>query len=156
MLQLEVASLREGVSHSGMLITGHHIASVGLFFFGGESFSLSELDPDIGEEIDDAWPDLLLFLNAGVVIAKNYQWTERGFGEGYPQLVRAGEDSLMLFAASLITLISDRSVQVEDPSFLEVHIGLGEANSWSGEHRAFGLTRPVAGRVPLWSKTGDV
>jgi hypothetical protein len=156
MLQLEVASLREGISHSGMLITGHHIASAGLFFFGGESFSLNELDADIVDEIDDAWPDILLFLNAGVVVAKNYQWSETGFGEGCLNLVRAGEDALMLFAASLITLISDRSVQVEDPSFLEVHIGLREPSSWSDEHRAFSLTRPVAARVPLWSKTDDV
>lgn len=155
MLQLEIASLREGVSHSGMLITGHHIASAGLFLFGGESFSLNELNADIADDIDDAWPDILLFLNAGVVVAKNYEWTETGFGEGHLHLVR-GEDSLMLFAAALITLISDRSVQVEDPSFLEVHIGLREPSSWSDEHRAFCLTRPVAARVPLWSKTHDI
>jgi hypothetical protein len=153
MLQLDIASLREGVSHSGMLITGHHIASAGLFFFGGESFSLEELDADIASDIDDAWPDILLFLNAGVVVAKNYEWTETGFGEGHLHLVRAGEDSLMLFAAGLLTLINDRSVQVEDPSFLEVHIGLQEQSSWSAEHRVFELTRPVAARVPLWSKT---
>jgi len=157
MLQLEVASLREGISHSGMLIASHHIASAGLFFFGGESFSLKNLSEDIVEEMDDAWPDLLLFLDAGLVIAKNYQCDEGGFGgEGYVQLARAGEDSLMVFAASLMTLVSERSVQVENPSFLEMHIGLGEPSAWSSEHRRFRLTRPVAGRVPLWTRAGDV
>jgi hypothetical protein len=33
MLQLEVASLREGVPHGGMMMMSHHIASAGLFFF---------------------------------------------------------------------------------------------------------------------------
>jgi hypothetical protein len=104
--------------------------------------------------MDDAWPDVLLFLDAGVVVAKNYQSAEDGFGgEGYVRLLRAGEDSLMIFAASLMTLISERSVQVEDPSFLEMHIDL---DAWSGEYRTFRLGRPVAGRIPPWSKARSV
>ena len=35
--QLEVAALCEGVAHSGMLLARHHIASAGVFFFGGQS-----------------------------------------------------------------------------------------------------------------------
>ena len=156
MLQMEVASLREGTPHSGMLVTHHHIASAGVFLFGGESFSLNDLDNDIMEDVDDSWPDILVFVNAGVVVAKNYEPTEQGFGEGHLSLVRAGEDSLMIFAASLMTLISERSVQVEDPSFLELHIGLGEQTLPRSEHRIFHLTRPVAGRIPLWSTARDI
>jgi hypothetical protein len=97
----------------------------------------------------------LLFLNAGIVVIKNYEATDTGFGNGNLRLIRAGEESLMIFFASLMSLINARSVQVEDPSFLELYVGFEESDSSGDERLDFELFRPVPERVPLWSKADE-
>src|SRR5262245_21213245 len=57
MLQLEVAALKHGHRHDGMLIGRHHTASAGFFFRGGQDFKLSDLAPKLIETMDDSWPD---------------------------------------------------------------------------------------------------
>lgn len=156
MLEVEVISLRDGVPHDGMVMARHHIASAGFFFFGGQTFALEDLEPAVTSSVDDAWPDVLVFLDAGLVVIKRYERADAAFGgHGHLELIDAGDESLMVFAAFLMTLISERSVQVEDPSFLEQHLVLGEFG-FPVTQRRFSLTRPVAGRTPLWRRSGDV
>jgi len=69
MLQLDVAALKSGERHEGMLIARHHIASAGFVFRGGQEFTLSSLQSEFVDDMDNGWPDLMLFLDAGLVIA---------------------------------------------------------------------------------------
>jgi len=147
MLQLEVQSLRAGVPHDGMLHTTAHVATAAFFFFGGQSVSLPQLIRSCDGEVDDSWPDIVLFLEAGKLILKRY--SDDG-GKGYLELYDLGEDALLVFAASAFAFISERSVQVENPAFLEAHVDTLQCVDPTDAH-SFRLTRPPAsrGRVPI-------
>ena len=67
MLQLEVASLISGEEHSGMVITGHHVATGAIVLYGGQTLSERSLDHYIIQHADDAWPDILLLLGRVVI-----------------------------------------------------------------------------------------
>jgi hypothetical protein len=150
MIQLEIAALKAGHPHRGMMIGRHHTATAGFFFRGGQEFKLSALAPACIETMDESWPDILVFLDAGVVIGKEYDPAPDGFGgTGHLTQVLAGDDSLLVFAVALMSLINARSVQVEDPSFLGTYVPIGELCE-EMESAIFPLTRPVAGRTPLW------
>lgn len=150
MLQLEVASLAHGVEHSGMIIAGHHIATGAVVLFGGQAFSATSLNEQIVLDADDAWPDILLLLEQGKIVLKRYVRDDRGWsGEGWLEFVEAGEDALLVFTAALLGLITERSVHVEDPFYLAHYTGsiMQELQSTT---LPFPITRPVAGRTPLW------
>lgn len=152
MLQLEIGSLMHSEQHSGMMIAGHHIATGAIALFGGQTFSLEALDDQALEDVDDAWPDILLLLEQGKVVLKHYAKREDPFmsGEGWLEFVEAGEDALLVFTAALLGSVTERSVHVEDPFYLAQYARnvLGGLRS---SKVSFPLTRPVPGRTLLWS-----
>lgn len=107
---------------------------------------MSDLSSDIADKMDDNWPDLLIFLEAGLVISKHYD-SDRG--SGYAVQMTAGENALLVFAAGLMGLINERSVLVEDPSYFATYLSLTDLCEET-DFREFHLTRPPAGRTPLW------
>jgi hypothetical protein len=152
MLELEVASLRQNKEHGGMLIKGHHIATAAIMLYGGNTFSPSILkDDDSLMRVDDSWPDALLLLEQGKVIVKHYDQDvdSRMGGEGHVEFMEAGEDALLVFTAALLGLITERSVQVEDPLYLAQYVS-HRMRRIPNEFIKFPLTRPVPGRMPLW------
>lgn len=152
MLRLEVASIRTGRPHDGILKSGPHIATSALFFRGGQAFTLADLDAALIDDADESWPDITLFLEAGKVVLKQYEETEDDFPTtGYLELIEAGEDSLFVFAASLLAAISSRSVAVEDPTFLATHVDIDQLREGS-ETREFRLTRFAPSSIPLWHR----
>lgn len=152
MLQLEVASLRQNKEHAGMIIKGHHIATAAIMLYGGKTFSPSILEEnDSLRHVDDAWPDALLLLEQGKVIVKHYEQDENSYmgGEGSLEFMEAGEDALLVFTAALLGLVTERSVQVEDPLYLAQYVSQ-LMRRIPNEFIKFPLTRPVPGRSPLW------
>jgi hypothetical protein len=151
-LRLEIASLRAGVPHEGLLQSSPHIATSAIFFRGGQTFSLADLPAQMVEDADEAWPDLVLFLEAGKVVIKQYADSEDNFPTtGYLETLNAGPNALLVFSASLLAAISARSVQVEDPTFLARHIDIEDYRDGK-EQRDFRLTRFAPSRVPLWPR----
>jgi hypothetical protein len=151
MLQLDVAGLKQGLTHSGILSLKPRIATGAIFLFGGGAFSLDTVVKEVGEdEIQDSWPDLLLLLEAGLVVIKEYdQESESMNGQGYLRLFDAGQDALLVFTAMLLGLITDRSFQVEDPLYLVEYI-TNLLSSLPLTQKEFPVFGPLPGRVPLW------
>lgn len=156
MLQLEVASLREGLTNEGMLLNQHRIATSAIILHGGQSFTLASLADSIIDSIDSSWPNIMLLLESGIVIKKTY--TQKEIEEngkfyqvdaGYLELLKCGEDSLAIYTAELLASITERSVHVEDPFYFEKYLfpllaGIDK------DQIEFRLRRPIPKRIPLW------
>jgi len=116
-LKAQVYSLASGEPLEGILHSKHHIATGAFVFKGGSDFKLSKLTKKEVENADDAWPDILILLEAGKVIVKQYD-----DNEPYIELIECGEDSLLVFTSYLLSKLSERSVNVEDPFYLSKYV----------------------------------
>lgn len=150
-LEQQVLSLQQGTRLHGMLITHHHVGTAAIFLKGGFSLVADTLTEEDIRDVDDAWPDALLLLEAGRVIVKQYIPDPEGFGgKAFLNFFDLGEDALLVFTAVLLWLVSERSVQVEDPLFLVSYVrdleGLTPVASVP-----FPIIRPVPQRAPVFS-----
>ena len=146
MLQLDVAALKEGVGHSGMLYVQHRIGTAAIFLSGGaNALSNGDLSGVPLDEIDDSWPDALLLLEPGRVILKN-QDNEGGAALHFFDLE---QDALLLFTNALLRLISERSVLTEGAFFLDPYASVVIDSPPTSE-----VPFPIHGwapqRIPLW------
>ncbi len=149
-IEVELHALQHNRGHDGILLSQPHTATAGFFFFGGSNFDLDFVKDEWLDNADDSWPDVLILLEPGIVVAKHYVTGDTFLsGEGYLEFIDAKEDCLLVYTAALIALMNERSVQVEDPNYLSIHIQ-GILSNLTAQTTTFSLTRPAPGRVPLW------
>lgn len=117
MLNHKVDSLIAGENTEGMIISKPHIATGAVIFRGGKTFTIDSISKEMVDKADDFWPDIMILLEAGKVIIKQYDDDMVGTN-AYIEFFEAGDEALLLFTSSLLGLISDRSVNVEDPFYL--------------------------------------
>jgi len=149
-LAAQVDSLRGAGQYEGMLKAQHHVATAGVFLRGGATIdaSFAAKQDEIGNGIDDEWPDILLLLEAGRVVTKDYdRESETG---GVLRFFDLGEDALVFFTSGLLTLMGDRSVQFEAPLDL-LRYALPVRPDFVAEV-PFRLSRPAPMRRPIWSR----
>lgn len=150
-LEFEVTALKTGQPYQGMVIKSHHIATSAIVFYGGQTLRADTVPEDILRDADDLWPDALLLLDVGRVILKRYEKIEGSYmsGLGFLDFIDAGEDSLAIYTAALLGLITERSVHVEDPFYLAQYLE-SLIQSLPCVSIEFPLTHPVPGRVGFW------
>jgi hypothetical protein len=107
MLRQQVASLSEEIVHEGMLKAPHQIGTAAVFLTGGQTFTSSWITPAICEDIDNDWPDVLLLLEPGRVVIKNYEAAGGFGGRGWLEFYDLNSDSLLVFTTSLLALITE-------------------------------------------------
>ncbi len=152
MLQLDIEAIRRGEEHSGFLSIQAHIATAGIIIFGGREFSLNAAIKKMELTVHEAWPDLLLLLEAGIVIVKSYEHIEDAnmTVRGVLRMYQSNEDALLIFTAGLLGSITERSLQVGEPFYLAEYIAGLVADSLT-EIREFPLIMPVLiGKRPIW------
>ncbi|MBZ5708829.1 hypothetical protein K7C98_06145 [Nannocystis pusilla] len=145
-MQLDIAYLAGGPAPTGALAVQHRIGTAGFVFFGGQRFELKDVKAETMDHADDCWPDVLLFLEAGIVVLK--EWEEReGLGGGQGELLRfdLGADALLFFTDALLRGLVARSVFVETPLDLASY-QIPSLHSQPVERVSFRLTRPNPGR----------
>jgi hypothetical protein len=154
-LKQEVASLRRQIPYGGMLIQRHHIGTAAIFLKGGHSLNAEWFAAKDLLNIDDEWPDLLLLLEPGRVFIKNYIPSSAGpFGGcGQLEFYDFGEDALLGFTAALLVLVTERSVQVEDPLYLTQYVP--SLIKIDPLYIDFKLSRPVPRRIGLFENNED-
>jgi len=141
MMQQQIASLRTGEPFEGILKASHHIATGAVIFKGGLIFKANSVSQEIIDNADDTWPDIMILLEPGRVILKQYDDEGNGFLEFY----EAGEDALLLFTSSLLGILTDRIVNVEEPFYLTGYI-FKLLENFPSETIYFHPTRPIPGR----------
>jgi len=151
-LGIEVEAIRSGRFHAGLMITPPHIGTAAIFLNGGADFGPDFVSEEMIRDLDDAWPDVLLLLEAGKVVLKRYATTDspESFGGlGWLEFYELENDALLVFTNSLLTLLEQRSVMIESPFYLSRYTSrLSTARATAT--RSFSLTRPVPEKVPLW------
>jgi len=143
MLQLDVAALKAGQEHDGILHFRRHIGTTAVVLSGGATLTADNIPPQLLDNADECWPDALLLLEPGRVIAKQYD--ERG---GRIGVFDMGEDALLLFTSFLMGLLFDRIVQVEDPLYLQKYVP--DLDIEPAATVPFPLLYPLPRRVALW------
>jgi hypothetical protein len=145
MLQLEIEALKRGVQHDGMLHVEPHIGTGAIFLRGGATgLAAKASDPDLIEDADDSWPDLVLLVEPGHLVVKDY--TD---GVGHLLYYELGEDALLAFTNGLLVLLNDRSVHLREPLYLSQY-AWDVAGIAPVRIARFPITRPTPMRVPLW------
>jgi hypothetical protein len=117
MLHLKIAALQLGQAECGLMTEKPRIGTSAIFLSGGQTF-LGKFQEFVQlDEVDEAWPDVCVLLEPGHVILKRYEIIENQFmgGRGWLELYEAGEDSLLIFTSALLSMMTERTVQVEDP-----------------------------------------
>jgi hypothetical protein len=145
MLQLEVASLRSGHAHDGVLTAKPHIGTAAVFLDRGSQALADEasIPHEALENADDRWPDLLLLLEPGRVVVKEY-------GDDDLRLFYdLGDDALLFFTHGLLTLLTDRVVSTEAPFYFTAYAS-EVLRMEPYMVLPFRPTRPSVGRLPLW------
>jgi len=120
----EVSAIKYGTEFSGTLSSPHHIAFAGFIFYGGEKFNLSSLSKTEIEMIDEYYPDVLIFLNAGKVLVKEYERDEENTmtGKATLNLYNSGENTLLLFTSIILGEIMERTILTENPFYFTDYI----------------------------------
>lgn len=138
---LEMRALRENRPFPGFMTAPFHIGTGAIILHDGSTFSTKSIDAKTAEEIDDAWPDVLVLLEAGKVVVKEYAVDGHGFAAGGKlSVVTAGEDALLLFTDELLRRLVERSVYVESPLSLEKYVN--QHLDFKTESLPFAMTRP--------------
>ncbi|MCC6612078.1 MAG: hypothetical protein IT320_01305 [Anaerolineae bacterium] len=148
-LQLEIMSMQLGTEHDGILIAPNRIFTAAVFFRGGESFSDIEFSDDELQIVDDMYPDLMLFLEPGIVVRKVYEGMPTEPIESHLEIVQGEKYSLLLFTSYWLQALITNSVQVEDPLFLDSYIP-GIIESLKIKCVDFPSLRFCPGARPLW------
>jgi hypothetical protein len=120
----EVSAIKHGNEFSGTLSSPHHIAFAGFIFYGGEKFNLSSLSKTEIEMIDEYYPDVLIFLNAGKVLVKEYERDEENTmtGTATLNLYNSGDNTLLLFTSIILGEIMERTILTENPFYFTDYI----------------------------------
>jgi len=154
LLKEEMAASRVGRESDGWLKIPHHIGTAAIFLRGGHTVECALLAAEVIEDIDDSWPDVMLLLEPGRLIIKNYEATQSTpfGGAGWLESYDLGEDSLIAFTITLLSFLEERSVQTEYPLNLMLYVpDLLEVDPTSTVD--FRLTRPVPQRRHIWRST---
>lgn len=147
-IQQEIVSIREGIDHDGALITPARIATAAIFLTGGQLFS-EEMAKLYQLDIDEKWPDLLLFLEPGYVVVKDYGAAGGIGGNGKLLFYKFAEDALLLFTHELLMRITERTDAIHPP--LQILRYVRELADVPPEWEyKFPLVMGVAQRTPLW------
>jgi hypothetical protein len=146
-IQLDIACLKAGRSHAGLMISSHHIATTGIFLKGGQRVDPEELLAMCRDEIDLVWPDILLFLEPGFIAIKNDPAEDEVHGS--IDFFRFADDALLAFSSALLKKLDDRVVHSESRFYIDRYAyPLLDANAFFSAK--FRLMRFAPSRVPLW------
>lgn len=149
-LEEQIYALSHELSWVGTMSARPKIGFATIFFNGGKAM-LQELPERESNIIDDAWPDLALFLAQGLVISKHYVGEEPLGPAGYLEIYHAKDDALLIFTASLLELLSDRVVSMEGDFYFRHYIQdfLSQVPT---AHIEFPVMRPIPGRKVFYQK----
>jgi len=148
-IQLDIAALKESRAHSGILYAPFHIATGGVFLAGGfRAFDppRETITDEVLQDADDRWPDVLLLLEPGKMILKDYPPDQ----DGRLLFFDYGEDALLAFTNALLQTVAGRSVLTESEFYLTRYAFRVLVETEPYEALPFPLTRFPPGRTPLW------
>jgi len=153
-LDNEIRSLKTGKEYQGALIIPNNIGVAAIIYQGGQKFDIKNINETEIEKIEDEYPDIILFLEAGKIISKEYVANENNplFGYGILKQVECGDCALLMFTSLLLELLANRSEYIEAPLFLTDYL-FDLYCKYDSKEITFKITKPVAGKTKtFWQK----
>jgi hypothetical protein len=145
LIQYELTSLRNKTDHLGVVIVPQIPAFAGIFLRGGQTISSETAKPFL-YDIQEKWPDLLLFLEAGILIVKECNPPASNRLRFY----RPDQDSLLVYTHELLRRITERSDTLTPPlrllDYVKDAIALHQFDEFE-----FPLVAIPAQMSPIWS-----
>lgn len=148
MVEQRTLAMLGGETFLGMMQHSHQIGTAAIFLTGGGDFDFKGHGMEVLSAIDDTWPDIVLLLEPGVIICKEYEVRD-GFmgGVGRASKYVLGEDSLLVFLSLLMGMLFDRATALEPPlDILRYVPSISVQSEWS---LSFPLTRVVPHNHPF-------
>ena len=140
-LRQQLYAFMSGETFNGVLINKYSVATAAIIYKGGNTFGPDFIDEELLKNVDDKWPDIMILLEAGKVVLKQYEEEN----DSYLEFFDIGKDALLLFTSSLLGLLTERSVNIEDPFYLKKY-AFQIFNKFTTTKVPFRLTRPIPGR----------
>ena len=106
------------------------------------------------QRIEDEYPDIMLFLEAGILVLKNFKSYEDNPLSGYGVLeqIWCADNALLMFTSLLIDLLAMKSEHMEPPLFLTDYM-VDLYDEFDRKEIQFATTRPIAGNSKVfWSE----
>jgi hypothetical protein len=153
LLENQISAMQYQQEFSGILSTPYHTAFAAFIFQGGENFSLEEITEEQLSGIDDNYPDLIVFLSAGRVLAKEYDRHEDGSmsGQAFLRLYESKDDTLLLFTEFLMGEIMERTVLTEYPFYFRDYF-FSLTSKMRFTELEYPMTRPLpGGQKTFWN-----
>lgn len=141
-LDNKIARLSVGKGEMSLMCSAPSISMVALCFKGGEKFKLKDIPNKL--EIEDNFPDAILFLSAGKMIAKTYEIFPNGKVKGTLALYDLEENSLIGFTGWITALLAERDTLTTSPFLFQDYIKNVYLNRIV-ETLDFEVLRPAAG-----------
>src|SRR5262249_6081832 len=113
-IRQELISLRSQRDHEGALIVPNRIAWAAIFLRGGQTVDVTTAVA-YEKDIHEKWPDIMLFLEAGILIVKEYEPTGGLGGYGRLHFLKPQGDALLCFTHELLLRITERSETIRPP-----------------------------------------
>jgi hypothetical protein len=112
-LDNKIARAVKGKMEMTMMSSAPPIAMAAFCYKGGEKFSLTDIDAPA--EIEDNLPDVVLFLEAGKMMAKTYEILPEGRVKGTLKLFNLKANSLIGFTGWITSLLAERDTLTTSP-----------------------------------------
>ncbi len=142
----KIWGLKTGKVCQGTLISPRRKGTVAIIYYGGQKFNIGNLDDTEIRRIADEYPDIMLFLEAGKIILKDFETYGNDPLSGYGSLlqIECGDDALLMFTSLLIDLLAINSEHLEPPLFLTDYL-FDLYQEFDRKIINFDITRPIAG-----------
>jgi hypothetical protein len=153
MMENRFYALAENKTFEGTISSPNHILFSGFVFWGGEQFSIQNLTDDELNEVDDYWPDILIFLNAGKILSKEYirEDEDSMTGNSVLRLYNTGEDTLLIYTSLLLGELMERAVHTEYPFYFTDYI-YDLFSRIQYDEIEYPITRPFpGGKKTIWT-----
>jgi len=130
----------------GRLLSPQKKGSVAIIYHGGRQFNIKKLNSSEIEDIENEYPDIMLFLEAGKVIFKDYILDEEDplFGKGSLNQINCEDTALLVFTSLLIDILVKRSEHIEPPLLFTDYLYDLFSNQ-EIETIYFDITQPIGG-----------
>jgi hypothetical protein len=152
-IETELWSLKSGNEYHGRLISPNRKGTAAIIYYGGQNFDIENLNEMEISRIEDEYPDIMLFLEAGKIVLKKFEFYENDPLSGYGVLeqIQCADDALLMFTSLLIDLLAMKSEHIEPPLFLTDYM-FGLYGEFDKKEIEFAITRPIAGNSKVFWK----
>lgn len=114
-MEHQLNCIESEIENNGTLIVRPRIATGAIFLVGGKSFDLNYLQKNFSDDIEDGWPEIVLFLEPGIVTVKDIY-------EARLDLIYASEDALLVFINYLLKILNYRTIDVNGGFYLDKYL----------------------------------